>query len=65
MRRLSVLLVTFSLLGLSAASALARTHVELRSSLSGSKHFPHAHGRARPSSAKAAHGMSTSRWLAS
>lgn len=44
MKRLSVMLVMFSLLGLGAASAVASTHVELHASLSGAKSFPHAHG---------------------
>ena len=47
MRRLSLVLVVFSLLGLSAASAIAATHVQLSASLSGSKHFPRAHGSSR------------------
>jgi hypothetical protein len=44
MKRLSVMLVIFSLLGLGAASAVASNHVELHASLSGAKSFPHAHG---------------------
>ena len=44
MRRLSVVVVVFSLFGLGAASAVADTHVELHASLSGSKAFPHARG---------------------
>ena len=44
MKRLSLMLVMFSLLGLGAASAVASTHVELHASLSGAKSFPHAHG---------------------
>ena len=43
-KRLTVMLVTFSLLGLGVASAIADTHVELHASLSGAKSFPHAHG---------------------
>ena len=41
-KRLTVMLVTFSLLGLGVASAIADTHVELHASLSGAKSFPHA-----------------------
>ena len=44
MKRLSIMLVIFSLLGLGAASAVASTGVELHASLSGAKSFPHAHG---------------------
>jgi hypothetical protein len=44
MKRLSVVLVMFSLLALGAGSAVADTHVELHASLSGSKAFPGAHG---------------------
>jgi hypothetical protein len=44
MKRLSVMLVIFSLLGLGAASAVASSHVELHASLSGAKSFPQAHG---------------------
>jgi hypothetical protein len=47
MRRLSVLLVVFSLLGLAAAPALADTHFELSAPLHGTKNFPHAQGQAR------------------
>ena len=45
MKRLSVMLVIFSLLGLGAASAVASNHVEMHASLSGAKSFPQAHGR--------------------
>ena len=44
MKRLSVMLVIFSLLGVSATSALASNHVELHASLSGAKSFSQAHG---------------------
>jgi hypothetical protein len=44
MRRLSVVLVVFSLLTLGVGSAIAATHVELFASLHGSKAFPQAHG---------------------
>jgi hypothetical protein len=44
MRRLSIVAVVFSLLGLGAASAIADTHVELHASLARSMGFPHAHG---------------------